>query len=568
MRRPFGRRRKYGGAAVADLDGDGWPDLLCGHHGDRSIQVYFNDRNGTFSLSPFSFWRDMHGLNPFRPAPGMRGMWFVSSTGGSMGRRPRHPHVFKVFGNRSIVDVTQRSPDFVNTRRRGRSAIVMSLRVVREREVEVEEEEEGEEGNVTRVTRRERIPPPSNPDVLLLNRRDGSNQHHRAFALTDVNLPPDYNDNADSSDATSSRVSLSSPILAERPLEKRAFVQEVGKYGGVTDIDNDGAMEVILLGPFRIYKLISDFTLSDVTSTLLPRVGHSYNAALAFAELDYDNDGWFDLYVARSTSGVHRAYKLRPTLHDHLLRNVYARQHGERRYVDVTEESGAIALRDYGERPASHGVTTGDFDNDGHVDVLVVRFDGDPAYVLLRNTGFGTFQAVPGTVQTLGFDRAGDTDGDAATAVDYDRDGRIDVVLSEGSWGMDDARRGNYRVIRNVWVTGNNFLLVRVKNAPGYTVTSLHATVTVWLGRRNGDGRGDGEEEGQGEDRFGSVKGTRMIRRVGSPGTVVSNSYVEVVHFGLGKLERVRAVSVRWTDGTVRRRLNVAANKTIAFGVL
>lgn len=484
-----------------------------------------------------------------------------------MGRRPRHPHVFKVLDNRSIVDVTESSPDLVNTRRRGRDAIVISLRVITEREVETEEQ--GEDGNVTRGMRLERVPPPSNPDILLLNRRDGSNEHHRAFALTNTNtLDDDDNkhDTANNKNATSALVSTS-PVFSDVPLKARSFVREVGKYGGVTDINNDGVMEVILLGPFRMYKLISDFTLSDVTTNLFPKAGHRYHAALAFAELDYDNDGWFDLYLARSTAGVHRAYKLRPNLHDHMLRNVYSKKHGQRRYVDATEKSGAIALRDYGNRPASHGVTTGDFDNDGHIDVLVVRFDGDPAYVLLRNTGFRSFEAVSGSVETLGFDRANDTDGDAVTAADYDRDGRVDVILSEGSWGQDDSRRGNYRVIRNVWVTGNNFLLVRVKNAPGYTVTSLHATVTIWLGQRNGDGRGQNKEEDS-EDMFGGVKGRRMIRRVGSPGTVVSNSYVELVHFGLGKLERVRAVSVRWTDGTVERKWNVAANKTIEFGVL
>lgn len=78
MLRPYGGRKKYGGPSIADLDGDGWPDLLFGHHGGRAcIQVYFNNQNGTFTQSDFTFYRDLHGINAMRVHPSEQTMHFL-----------------------------------------------------------------------------------------------------------------------------------------------------------------------------------------------------------------------------------------------------------------------------------------------------------------------------------------------------------------------------------------------------------------------------------------------------------------------------------------------------------
>lgn len=490
LKRPLGRRRKYGGASVADLDADGWPDLLCGHHGDKSMQVYFNNRDGTFSLSPFSFWRDLHGLNPFHAYPRSGGMHFLASTGGSNGIKPQFPHLFRVFPNRTIVDVTHLSPDLLHTRRRGRSAIVMSLRT---------KKRSREKGVST------------HPDIVLLNHDDGSEHHHRAFTVSRHGA------------------------LTERPLHKKSFYQSHNMYGGVTDIDGDGVMEVVLLGRLSVFKLKKDFSFVEISKRVLPRLPVTDRfsrgdmvGSLAYAELDYDNDGHFDLFVTRSRAGPNRPMRV-VNMHDHLLRNVNGRY-----YNDVTK-----AARIPTKKANSHGVTVGDFDNDGHIDIFIVRYNISPPYLLLLNDGNGKFKSV-----RSGFWRSANVDGDSATAVDYNRDGRLDIILSEGNWGMDNTRKGYYRVMKNMWRNGNGFLLVRVRSAVGFSVTSLHAVVTVVM-----------------------PDGSKQVRRVGSPGTLVSNSYVELVHFGLGRHLVVPVVSVRWTDGAVSMKGHVLANETVEFGV-
>lgn len=158
--------------------------------------------------------------------------------------------------------------------------------------------------------------------------------------------------------------------------------------------------------------------------------------------------------------------------------------------------------------------------------------------ILLQNRCNGSFEVTP-----HGFDRQDGIPGAMATAVDYDLDGRVDLVVAEGDWD-DEKKGGNYRIVRNMIQNGNGYILVRVRNAPRFSCTSLHAVVTLI-----------------------TMDGVKMMRRVGSPGTAVSISYLETVHFGIGKREIVKYVWVRWVDGTMSWQSDVVANSTISFGV-
>jgi hypothetical protein len=94
--------------------------------------------------------------------------------------------------------------------------------------------------------------------------------------------------------------------------------------------------------------------------------------------MDYDNDGWKDLFIAQShvldtiqLTFPHLRY-LEPPL---LLRNT------GKRFVDVSPQSGAVFQRQW----AARGLAVGDIDNDGDLDVVITTNNG-PAYVL-RNDG-------------------------------------------------------------------------------------------------------------------------------------------------------------------------------------
>ncbi|HXO21509.1 MAG TPA: CRTAC1 family protein [Thermoanaerobaculia bacterium] len=142
------------------------------------------------------------------------------------------------------------------------------------------------------------------------------------------------------------------------------------------------------------------------------------------ALLDYDNDGDLDLYVVQGTIlGAGKTWKdaLTPPpssalpLTDHLYRNDLM-ETGHLHFTDVTAQAG-LAGGDYGQ-----GVATGDFNNDGWVDIYRTAYGRNQ---LLMNTGKGTFVDVTA--------RAGVGDarwGTSATFFDYDRDGWLDLYVA------------------------------------------------------------------------------------------------------------------------------------------
>ena len=127
------------------------------------------------------------------------------------------------------------------------------------------------------------------------------------------------------------------------------------------------------------------------------------------AFLDYDNDGWMDLLVLSGSrvAGAPEGTSSR------LYRN-----NGDGTFTDVTEEAGLFR-----EAWAS-AVTVGDFDNDGYDDVFISAFGQN---ILYRNNGDGTFTDVTGDAGLLDAETRW---GAGCSFVDYDRDGHLDLFVS------------------------------------------------------------------------------------------------------------------------------------------
>jgi enediyne biosynthesis protein E4 len=132
----------------------------------------------------------------------------------------------------------------------------------------------------------------------------------------------------------------------------------------------------------------------------------STGAGCAF--LDYDNDGWMDIYLVNS--GPSDFYK--PSLP---LRNALYRNNRDGTFTDVTEKAG-VAGNGYG-----MGVALGDYNADGFPDLYLTQYGRS---ILYRNNGDGTFTDVT--------EHAGvAAPGWASSAVwfDYDNDGRLDLFV-------------------------------------------------------------------------------------------------------------------------------------------
>ena len=128
--------------------------------------------------------------------------------------------------------------------------------------------------------------------------------------------------------------------------------------------------------------------------------------------LDYDGDGWLDVYVVQGgpfPPGPARRRDRRPPVPQP------RRWHLRGRHRTVGDR--APCRGGYG-----HGVAVGDYDNDGRPDLFVTRWR---SYALYRNRGDGTFEDVTGR-GGLGGDRDWPT---SAAFADLDGDGDLDLYV-------------------------------------------------------------------------------------------------------------------------------------------
>jgi hypothetical protein len=200
------------------------------------------------------------------------------------------------------------------------------------------------------------------------------------------------------------------------------------------DIDNDGWVDLYItnFGPCQMLHNNGDGTFTDVTRR--SGTDNEPGFAVSAAFVDYDRDGWLDLYVGNNVTyslanetvcpnpaGAPdycppQIYGGRP---DRLYRNL-----GHGRFADVT--ASALVGGKFG--PAL-GVSTADFNGDGWIDIYVAN-DGEDDLLWL-NQHDGTFKET-GLAAGIAVTAEGKAEASMGVdAGDFDNDGDEDVVVAE-----------------------------------------------------------------------------------------------------------------------------------------
>jgi hypothetical protein len=168
--------------------------------------------------------------------------------------------------------------------------------------------------------------------------------------------------------------------------------------------------------------------------------------------LDYDNDGWMDIYLVNS--GACDFYTPPAP-----LRNALYRNNRDGTFTDVGEKAG-VSGGGYGQ-----GIAVGDYDGDGFPDIYLTQYGRS---ILYHNNGDGTFSDVT--------EKAGvAAPGWATSAVwfDYNNDGRLDLFV---------CRFVDFSKAKNKWC-GN-----RSTNERWYCIPRVYEPMPCWLFHNNGNG--------------------------------------------------------------------------------
>ena len=295
--------------------------------------------------------------------------------------------------------------------------------------------------------------------------------------------------------------------------EQAGLVYQATYGTAAADYDRDGDMDIFLtqcLPPQG--STIAENVLLDLENGVFRNVSQSMGIADNLASwgtvwLDYNNDGWLDIYTANIAGNTGSAG----------INTLYRNNEGVS-FTDVSTEASVAGVSN----DENFGVSAADFDNDGWTDIIVANRTGS-AY-LYRNNGDGTFEDI---VPSLPVKPANST---AISVADINNDGWIDVFIPEF---------GNDQLLMNEGGT-NHFIKIYARGTLSNHY-GIGARIDLYAG------------------------GLRQVREIQAGDGMTSQNHNLSAHFGLGQQTIIDSLIVRWPSGSIDRFTSIDSDQEITI---
>ncbi len=291
-------------------------------------------------------------------------------------------------------------------------------------------------------------------------------------------------------------------------------------FGGLfTDFDNDGDQDLLVNHDFG-YKAKPNYLLrNDYPEKQFTYVEKELDMdlrinAMAAAVGDYDNNGWLDYFITNIR-----------------YNNFMVNGGADKPFVNKSEALGTKLFK------ITWGANFGDFDHDGDLDLFAANGDLNPNCTPMNNFYFENDQnKFTERASFVGVNDYGISRG--SVTFDFDNDGDLDILVVNQKPVLAYPIPSKTILYRNDTPLTGNWLKLALQGVNA-EANGIGSRVRLVIGDQ------------------------QMIREVDGGGSSHLSQNSTIVHFGLGELELVDSIIVKWTGGKEQILINQTVNQLI-----